>query len=149
MDLVTLSVSNRDGLPLVFDNQRAVVEARLGQRWVNTENGWSNQRLERAGLPASTREVFLALPRGADGCRVRLPAVHVDTLGDRFRRFLGIGSPEPSTMFGYRLQQLVQWAGPSWVSNSLWPTNWPGPRTRHWQSITAVADLPPAAGRAR
>ncbi len=148
LDLVTLSVRNRDSLPLVFDDQRAVVEARLGRRWVRTENVWSNQRLERAGLPASTREVLLALPRVADGCRVRLPATHVDTLGDHLRRLFGIGWPEPPTMFAYRLQQAVHWAGPSWVYYSLWPTNWPGPSTRRWQSITAAADLPPALGGA-
>jgi hypothetical protein len=65
--LVTLSISNRDKVSVMFDRSRAF-EAKITNHWVQVEQAFRFTRL----APSQQAYVTLLMPAGTDACSLRL-----------------------------------------------------------------------------
>ena len=65
--LVTLSISNRDGVAVMFDINR-VFEAKVANHWIQVDQAFRFARL----APGQQASVLLHMPAGTDVCRLRL-----------------------------------------------------------------------------
>jgi hypothetical protein len=139
---VTLSVSNRCGLPLVFVKGTAKGQVKLANRWIDADNVSFPYRLR----PTIPEKATVLLPQNSEACRLDLTFSYEH---ETLKYALGIGLMEPPSLAAARCQSIVRAISPP-LFNYIWRTS-ASPRT-HWlsrrfRSITPQVNIPPMVDR--
>jgi hypothetical protein len=113
--LVTLSVSNTCGVPIRLSKKMTKGQARIADRWIETEGITLPARL---GLWRSS-EIEILVPKDTEACRLNLCFRYEH---ETLKYALGIGMSEAPTLRALRCQQIVYWVSP-WLFNQIWRRN--------------------------
>lgn len=134
---VTLAISNRSTRYLFFPGEWIRVEAKIGGRWIETDNRCSLTSLK----PAGEADLQLLVPPNSEGCRCRLKYVPESLESRVVARLWRSGIPIPAYFF----RCPPEGRNPRW--RQIMPEVIISPNSTRRHGITGGAQRPVCSGR--